>query len=159
MSARARRRLQKRTRSILVAVAIAAVAAIWIWEAIASQIPLPQSPGREQGLTNFHWEPAHAGAFAANVVLFAVVAPFVEELTFRGAGQSLLRIPGQRYAVFFHAGHISAIRMTWRAIFDEWLPAAGLRATNGPEFERYDERFDVTTGDGGVEIWIPVASS
>ena len=40
-------------------------------------------------------EPAHAGAFAANVVLFVGVAPFVEELTFRGVGQSLLRSFGR----------------------------------------------------------------
>jgi AraC family transcriptional regulator len=72
-------------------------------------------------------------------------------------GLVLLRIPAQRYAVFFHAGHISAIRMSFRAIFDEWLPASGSRATGGPDFERYDERFDVGTGDGGVEIWVPVA--
>jgi len=78
-----------------VGLAVTAIAAIWIWEWIASRIPLPQSPGHEQGITNFHWEPAHAGAFAANVVLFAVVAPFVEELTFRGAGQSLLRVLGR----------------------------------------------------------------
>ncbi len=75
--------------------AAAAIVAIWVWEVIASLIPLPQSPGKEQGITNVHWEPAHAGAFAANVVLFAVVAPFVEELTFRGAGQSLLRFLGR----------------------------------------------------------------
>jgi AraC family transcriptional regulator len=73
------------------------------------------------------------------------------------AGLTLLRIPAQRYAAFFHPGHISAIRMSFRAIFDEWLPASGLRATGGPDFERYDERFDVGTGEGGVEIWIPVA--
>lgn len=75
--------------------AAAAIAAIWVWEGIVSLLPLPQSPGREQGITNVHWEPAHAGAFAANLVLFAVVAPFVEELTFRGAGQSLLRFLGR----------------------------------------------------------------
>jgi len=72
-------------------------------------------------------------------------------------GLALLQVPPQRYAVFFHAGHIAAIRMSFRAIFDEWLPASGLRATGGPDFERYDERFDVGTGEGGVEIWIPVA--
>src|SRR5262249_59199508 len=33
--------------------------------------------------------------FAANFVLFALVAPFVEELTFRGSGQSLLRFLGR----------------------------------------------------------------
>lgn len=73
------------------------------------------------------------------------------------SGLSLFEIPAQRYAVFFHAGHIAAIRSTWRAIFDDWLPASGLRATGGPEFERYDARFDGYTGNGGVEIWIPVA--
>lgn len=77
------------------ALAGGAVAAIWAWEAVASLIPLPQSPGREQGITNVHWEPAHAGAFVANVFLLAVIAPFVEELTFRGAGQSLLSFLGR----------------------------------------------------------------
>jgi len=71
------------------------VAAIFVWEAIVSYLPLPESPGKEQGITNVHWEPAHAGAFAANLVLFAMIAPFVEELTFRGAGQSLLRFLGR----------------------------------------------------------------
>jgi membrane protease YdiL (CAAX protease family) len=70
------------------------IVGILVWESIASYLPLPQSPGKEQGITNVHWEPAHAGAFAANFVLFAAVAPFVEELTFRGVGQSLLRFLG-----------------------------------------------------------------
>ena len=65
--------------------AIGAIVAIYVLEAVVSFIPLPQSPGNEQGLTPTHWEPAHAGAFAANVVLFTLVAPLVEELTFRGA--------------------------------------------------------------------------
>jgi hypothetical protein len=79
--------------------AIAAVAAIYILEAIVSYIPLPQSPGKEQGLTPTHWESAHAGAFAANVVLYALVAPVVEELTFRGVGQSLLGFLGRWPAI------------------------------------------------------------
>ena len=74
---------------------IASVFAIYALEAIVSVLPLPQSPSKEQGLTPTHWEPAHAGAFAANVVLFAVVAPIVEELTFRGVGQSLLSFLGR----------------------------------------------------------------
>lgn len=70
--------------------AAAAVVAVFLVEGLVALLPLPQSPGKEQGLTPTHWEPSHAGAFAANLVLFAVIAPFVEELTFRGAGQSLL---------------------------------------------------------------------
>jgi membrane protease YdiL (CAAX protease family) len=73
----------------------AVVVGIFLWEGAISYLPLPESPGKEQGITNVHWEPSHAGAFAANFVLFAVIAPFVEELTFRGAGQSLLRFLGR----------------------------------------------------------------
>ena len=71
------------------------IVAILVWEYLISKIPLPESPGKEQGITDVHWEPAHAGAFAANFVLFAVIAPVVEELTFRGSGQSLLRFLGR----------------------------------------------------------------
>ena len=45
---------------------------------------------REQGLTPTSWQPSHAGAYAANFVVIACVAPIVEELTFRGLGFSLL---------------------------------------------------------------------
>jgi membrane protease YdiL (CAAX protease family) len=75
--------------------AASVIVSIFVWELVTSFLPLPQSPSNEQGITNVHWEPAHAGAFAANFVLFAVIAPFVEELTFRGAGQSLLGFLGR----------------------------------------------------------------
>ena len=75
--------------------AAAAIAAIYVLEILVSLLPLPESPGKEQGLAPTHWEPSHAGAFAANMVLFAIVAPIVEELTFRGLGQSLLRFLGR----------------------------------------------------------------
>jgi AraC family transcriptional regulator len=68
-----------------------------------------------------------------------------------------LRIPEQRYAVFTHNDHVAAIRHTWMAIFNKWLPESGYRPTGGPEFERYGEDFDPATGRGGIEIWIPVA--
>jgi membrane protease YdiL (CAAX protease family) len=71
------------------------IVAIFAWQAVVSTLPLPQSPGQEQGVTNVHWEPKHAAAFAANFVLFAALAPFVEELTFRGSGQSLLQFLGR----------------------------------------------------------------
>ena len=75
--------------------ALGVIVATYAWEAVVATLPLPESPGSEQGLTPTHWEPAHAGAFAANLVLFAVIAPVVEELTFRGLGQSLLRFLGR----------------------------------------------------------------
>lgn len=47
-------------------------------------------PGREQGLTPDKWEPLHAGAFVANALVVCVLAPFVEESTFRGVGYGLI---------------------------------------------------------------------
>jgi AraC family transcriptional regulator len=64
--------------------------------------------------------------------------------------------PG-RYAVFTHEGHISAIGETWDCIWDEWMPASQLQHRVGAyELERYDERWNPSTGEGPVEIWIPV---
>ena len=54
---------------------------------------------REQGLTPKHWEPAHAGAFAASFILLVFVGPFVEEAAFRGLGFSLLVPYGQVLAI------------------------------------------------------------
>ena len=67
-----------------------------------------------------------------------------------------VRIPEQRYAVFTHAEHISTIRRTVNTIWNHWLPASGLKAADAPNFERYDEKFDPVTGNGGLEIWVPV---
>lgn len=47
-------------------------------------------PGREQGVTPDVWEPKHAAAYVANGIVICIVAPIVEELTFRGLGYSLL---------------------------------------------------------------------
>ena len=49
------------------------------------------NPGREQGYTPPSWEPRHAAAYVANGLVIVVVAPIVEELTFRGVGFSVLR--------------------------------------------------------------------
>ena len=67
-----------------------------------------------------------------------------------------VRIPAARYAVFTHRDHISSIRRTVNTIWNHWLPSSGLKAADAPNFERYDENFDPLTGNGGLEIWIPV---
>ena len=67
-----------------------------------------------------------------------------------------IRVPAQRYAVFRHSGHISAIRGTIRAVMTSWLPAADLQIADAPMIERYGPEFDGRTGLGGLEIWVPV---
>ena len=67
-----------------------------------------------------------------------------------------VRIPEQKYAVFTHSEHISTIRRTTNTIWNHWLPISGMKAADAPSFERYDENFDPLTGNGGLEIWVPV---
>jgi AraC family transcriptional regulator len=67
-----------------------------------------------------------------------------------------LRLSPRRYAVFWHAGHVSTVRGTFMAIFNDWLPKSGYHNAEAAPFERYDERFDPHTGIGGFEIWIPI---
>jgi len=74
------------------------IVAILALEYLVTLLPI-EDPGKEQGLTPTHWEPSHAGAFAANVAVFCLLAPFVEELLFRGVGYSLLRPLGAAPAI------------------------------------------------------------
>ena len=56
-------------------------------------------PGDEQGLVPKSWEPSRAAAFVANFVVVALLAPIVEELTFRGLGYRLLEPFGRWTAI------------------------------------------------------------
>jgi membrane protease YdiL (CAAX protease family) len=47
--------------------------------------------GKDQGIVPKRWEPSHAGAFVANFLVIAVLAPVVEELIFRGFGVTAIR--------------------------------------------------------------------
>jgi membrane protease YdiL (CAAX protease family) len=55
--------------------------------------------GEEQGLTPDGWQSEHAGAYAASFVALALIGPFVEEVTFRGLGYSLLEPYGRWTAI------------------------------------------------------------
>jgi AraC family transcriptional regulator len=70
-------------------------------------------------------------------------------------GLSVLQIDAQRYAVFEHRGHISKIKSTWMAIFEDWAPDANEKIAPRPQLEVYGSDFTPETGP--VEIWIPVA--
>jgi predicted transcriptional regulator YdeE len=82
-----------------------------------------------------------------------------EVKTFDGMPKELgrMRVPGGvRYAVFRHDGNVATIQATWKRIFEVWLPSSGMQSAQTPDFEVYDERFDGTSGEGGVEIWLGV---
>lgn len=60
--------------------------------------PLLQ-PGEEQGLVPKTWHPDRAAPFVANFLVVAVLAPIVEEITFRGLGYKLLEPFGKWTAI------------------------------------------------------------
>jgi AraC family transcriptional regulator len=82
----------------------------------------------------------------------------VEVSSFAGLPPELsrIRVPEQRYAVFSHRGHASTMRSTVYTIWNKWLPASGYEVADAPDFERYGESFDATSGLGTIEIWLPI---
>ena len=55
--------------------------------------------GEDQGLAPDNWEPDHATAFIVNAAMIVLVAPFVEELFFRGIGVRALTVFGSLAAI------------------------------------------------------------
>lgn len=73
-----------------------------------------------------------------------------------------MTVPAGAYAVFTHTGPIDGIGKTWDSIYSDWLPAwlpaNGSQRRSAPEFEKYDERWDVRTRSGPVDIHIPIVA-
>lgn len=75
-------------------------------------------------------------------------------------GMTVATIPANTYAVVTHRGHVSRLPDTVQHVFGRWLPASGYTHVAAPDFERYDDdRFDPVTGDGEIDLWIPIAVS
>jgi AraC family transcriptional regulator len=83
---------------------------------------------------------------AAGVTKFGPVPKNCIKLTLRPA----------TYIVFAHDGHVTQIRETYEAIWNNWFPKSGKTPAEAPGFERHNDTFDPRTGRGGVTIWIPI---
>jgi membrane protease YdiL (CAAX protease family) len=79
-----------------IAAVVVALIAVYVFEILYTALV---HPGNEQGLTPSRWEPRHAGAYIANGVVICTFIPFVEELTFRGLGYTLLARFGRWTAI------------------------------------------------------------
>lgn len=85
--------------------------------------------------------------------------PVTEETTIPD-GMHEVRIPARRYARVEHHGTVATLPETFRAALSEWLPAAGLHADEGIEFEFCGERFlGPQHPQSVVEIYIPLRDS
>jgi AraC family transcriptional regulator len=66
-----------------------------------------------------------------------------------------LTLPAGRWAGFIVQAHLSTMQAAWGAIYRDHV-GAGLTPRDGPSTEIYRD-FDPDTGEGGYEIWVPVA--
>ncbi len=74
-------------------------------------------------------------------------------------GFTTVKIDARRCAVFTHLGHVSSLPATIDTIWTKWVPDCGLPVAHGaPCFERYTPEFDLGTGLGGMEVWIPLGA-
>jgi membrane protease YdiL (CAAX protease family) len=109
-----------------------ALVSIWV---IGAVLNVFLEAGKEQGLVPDEWEASRAAPFVANFVVVAVVAPFVEELTYRGLGFAAVRDafgPGAAVvvtAVAFGLAHGLFVALPVLTIFG--LILAWVRLTTG----------------------------
>lgn len=75
-------------------------------------------------------------------------------------GLKAIRIAQQSFAVFRHPGHVADMPAVCGAIFGEWCANTQHRPAEIPVqmLEFYPEAFNPMTGEGGFEIWLPLAA-
>lgn len=71
-------------------------------------------------------------------------------------GMVAVRIPPRKYAKFTHKGQLTNLPHTVNYIWGTWLPKSEYKHAHIPDFELYDERFDVNTLSGEIDIFVPI---
>ncbi|MBA3992909.1 MAG: hypothetical protein C0469_05220 [Cyanobacteria bacterium DS2.3.42] len=71
-------------------------------------------------------------------------------------GMVAVKIPKRKYAKFTHKGPLTNLPHTVNYIWGTWLPKSEYKHSNSPDFELYDERFDVKTLSGEIDIFVPI---
>lgn len=125
-----------------------------LWQAFAAHIG--STPGEIPGATfGLCLSPANGDDECGFDYMPAVQVHSLDELPEDISG---VRISGREWAVFPHRRHVSSIGETCAAAGD-WLAEAGRTPKPGPTqmIERYGPEFDPHTGNGGCEVWIPLA--
>ena len=93
--------------------------------------------------------PDSSGAFK---YLASMAVSSVDDLP---KGMLVWEVPAQTYAVF--PCTLKTIHETYRNAFETWIPAVGYQYANGPDFEYYDETFDLQNIDQAIlYIYLPV---
>lgn len=95
---------------------------------------------------------------SSNGFYYYMAACEVAEFSDLPADLSPLIVPAYKYAIFSHETHVSLLKETIDAVFDQWLPSSGF--AHNPEsihfFERYGDEYCPDVGVGGIEVWLPI---
>ncbi|MGE7956393.1 GyrI-like domain-containing protein [Pseudomonas sp. NPDC089530] len=67
-----------------------------------------------------------------------------------------IELPAQPYVVLEHQGPLSSVPQTFGYLLKTWLPQSGREAAEAPAFERYSADFNPCTGQGVLEVWLPL---
>lgn len=65
-------------------------------------------------------------------------------------------VPAGMFAKFTHRGIITRIGETMGFIYGKWFPASDYERGRGPEFERYDHRFNSHSETSEMDVYIPL---
>lgn len=72
-------------------------------------------------------------------------------------GMSVVDLPAGAWARFMVQGGLDLMPAVWGEIHGHWLRQPEWQSRPGPSVEFYPPAFDGATGQGGYEIWVPVA--
>jgi AraC family transcriptional regulator len=126
-----------------------------LWERFARG-PMDGVPHRRGTHTLGLCVDADPGATEAGFTYVAAVE--VERIDDVPDGLIAMQVPANRYAVFTHTGHISRLPDTVKQVWGHWLPGARYTHVPAPDFELYDQRWDPVTGEGAIDIYVPIAA-
>lgn len=124
-----------------------------LWAQFGALIPsIPKTgPGVTFGLVSAP-PPGEEGFEYAPAVIIGSQGELPEGLT-------AVRIDEQAFAVFRHPGHVADMPAVCGAIFGDWCARTEHKPAETPVqmLEFYPETFNPMTGEGGFEIWLPLA--
>jgi AraC family transcriptional regulator len=63
-------------------------------------------------------------------------------------------VPEQKYAAF--PCTLPTLGEAYEYAFETWLPQSGFKRAGGPDFELYDDEFEVDIADSTMYIYIPI---
>jgi len=72
------------------------------------------------------------------------------------AGMVKWVIPEHAYALFTHKGPVKRLSQTISYIYRVWMPRSTYQAADGPEIERYDDRFKPGSESSETDFLVPI---